>query len=200
MSTIRIYAVWLSSIYFLISSNSPQFLPLSSHRVFQRWDGNKYRGGIALHIWAIWWMNICCTDGHMMQSEPLSNKAATKRVFCWKCSIQAHGSFTGIKVIMRWRWSDCLVLQKERIHEKIQQRRPRKWRETKWIQGPYSVPLHRVLLKLPVHRSWLTLFCDGSQLAGSKFYNTYNQKRHHLLKFLFWPFPWTVDDLILSFL
>lgn len=32
--------------------------------------------------------------------------------------------------------------------------------------------------------------------VGSKFYNTYNQKSHHLLKFLFWPFPWTVDMMI----
>lgn len=78
--------------------------------------------------------------------------------FCWKCSIQADTflldcSFKAVKV----EW-----LLKGKNHEKSQLRKTGKWRETNWVQGPYSESLPQVLLIMPIYMSWLTPLYNNS--------------------------------------
>lgn len=133
-------------------------------------------------------MNTRHTDGHIIQSEPMSNKATNRlagNAQTGRCSC------AGFKVARMWRWSSCLILQRERIHEKSQQR-TEKWKEANRIQGPYSEPLDQVLLKLPLYMSWLTPFYSVNHFeAGFAILN--NQKSHQMSKFSFWPLLWTSD-------
>lgn len=152
---------------------------LSNH-VFWRWEGPQCLAEL---------MNTCHTDGHTMQTEPMSNKN-TKRDFFWKCSIQADGLLPDSQ-LWRCEGEGAAWHYKGREYRKKPAQKSWKWKETMVAEGHILSQAPSFTETARLHK--LTNSLLRCKAVWSRFCNTYNQKSHQLPKFLFWPLPWTPD-------
>lgn len=154
VSTIRMDVVWLSSIWFPISSNVPQFLP-------REWTHPHsqimcFGGGKGLSAWPSWWIPATQMGTQCKQSqratktlkETFSGNARYRQmVFC-----RIH-SCEDVKV------KEQLGTTKGENTGKSPHRRAGNGKR-QWLPRAIFWARHRVLLKRPDYTSWLTPFYD----------------------------------------
>lgn len=109
---------------------------------FRRWEGPGQADEHLPHRWA-----HNATRANKQQKH-------SKRLFLEMLNT-GRCSFAGFEVVKMWRWSGCLVLQRERIHQKAH-REELEMKRDKLLPRAIFWALHQVLLRWPDYTKWLT--------------------------------------------